>query len=62
LPIGLPIVDCRLNPQSAIWQSAIQQSAIKQSSLALLVFLIRADHPNHAAPADDLALIANALD
>ena len=32
------------------------------SSLPLLVFLVRADHPHHAAAADDLALIANALD
>src|SRR5918999_1619172 len=31
-------------------------------SLPLFVFLIRANHSNHAAPADDLALIANALD
>jgi hypothetical protein len=31
-------------------------------ALALLVLLVRADHANHAAPADDLAFIANALD
>jgi len=27
--------------------------------LSLLVFLIRADHPHHAAAPDDLALVAN---
>jgi len=31
-------------------------------SLPLLVFLVGADHADDAAAADDLALIANALD
>jgi hypothetical protein len=31
-------------------------------SLPLFVFLVRTDHANHAAAANDLALIANALD
>jgi hypothetical protein len=31
-------------------------------SLPLLVLLIRADHADHAAAADDLALVANTLD
>jgi hypothetical protein len=35
---------------------------IEPLSLSLLMFLVRADHPDHAAPADDLALVANAFD
>jgi hypothetical protein len=31
-------------------------------SLPLLVLLIRADHPHHAAAADDLAFVTNTLD
>jgi hypothetical protein len=31
-------------------------------SLPLFMLLIRADHADHTAAADDLALIANALD
>jgi hypothetical protein len=35
---------------------------ILELTLTLFVLLIRADHPHHAAAADDLALVANPFD